>query len=272
MLNKKQIIMSELSATVKHVILIASGKGGVGKSTVASNLAVTLSRDGFSVGLLDADLYGPSIPLALGLENQHPVITKTGDKTHMEPLVNYGVKVMSLGFLMNKEDAIIWRGPMASNALIQLINDTHWGELDFLIIDMPPGTGDISITLAQKLPESKAIIVVTPQQMAISDGRKAAHMFKANGIDIGLIGIVENMSWFTPKNHPDEKYLLFGSGGGSQLSQELGVPMLAQIPIVADVCELGDSGKTIFASSNPVIVEAFESLANKVRQMNTVTI
>lgn len=261
--------MKTILDNVQNIILIASGKGGVGKSTVATNLAVTLARNGQSVGLLDADLYGPSVPLALGIENQHPEITQDGDKTKIEPLVNFGVKTMSLGVLMKKEDAVIWRGPMASNALTQLIEDTHWGELDFLIIDMPPGTGDISITITQKLPQSKAIVVVTPQQMAIADGRKAASMFKANGIDIEIMGVVENMSWFTPEKHPDEKYTLFGKGGGIQLAKELSVPLLAEIPLVSDVCELGDTGGTVFASSNEVIVKAFEELANKVNQVKT---
>ncbi len=262
--------MNNLLANVKNVILIASGKGGVGKSTVASNLAVALSREGNATGLLDADLYGPSIPKAMGIENQRPVVRKEGEKDLIEPLVNYGVKIMSLGFLMNKEDAVIWRGPMASNALKQLIEDTHWGELDFLIIDMPPGTGDISITLAQQLPQSKAIIVITPQQMAIADGRKAAGMFRANGIDIHILGVVENMSYFIPEKHLDEKYLLFGEGGGKQLAKEIHVPLLAQIPLVSDVCDLGDTGKTVFASNNKIIIEAFENLANRINKENTV--
>jgi ATP-binding protein involved in chromosome partitioning len=255
---------------VKNIVLVASGKGGVGKSTVATNLAVALSREGHATGILDADLYGPSIPLALGMEGQYPVVEKVDEKDSITPLINYGVKVMSLGFLMKKEDAIIWRGPMASNALTQLLENTLWGELEFLIIDMPPGTGDICITLAQKLPNAKALIVVTPQQMAIADGRKAANMFKANGIDIEVLGVVENMSWFTPEKHPDEKYLLFGKGGGKQLAKELGVPLLAEIPLVSDVCELGDTGKTIFASSNSLIVNAFEELVNKIKKANTV--
>ena len=262
----------ELLSNVKNIVVVASGKGGVGKSTVASNLAVTLSREGYTVGLLDADLYGPSIPLNFGLENHQPVITKNENKSTIEPLVNFGVKLMSLGFLMKKEDAVIWRGPIASNALTQLINDTNWGELDFLFIDMPPGTGDISITIAQKLPRSKAIIVITPQQMAVSDGRKAANMFNASGIDIEIVGIVENMSWFTPEKHPEEKYLLFGKGGGDQLAKELNVPLLAQIPLVSDVCELGDHGKTIFGSTSPVIVGAYEGLAEKIRQANSILV
>ena len=262
--------MNKILPNIKNILLVASGKGGVGKSTVASNLAVALSRNGCAVGLLDADLYGPSIPLTFGIEDQRPVIKNDGDKEKFEPLVNHGVKVMSLGFLMKKADAVIWRGPMASNALSQLIFDTEWGELDYLILDLPPGTGDIAITIAQKLPESKALIVITPQQMAVSDGRKAASMFGTNGISIEVLGIVENMSWFSPAKHPDEKYMLFGQGGGVQLAQELAVPLLAQIPLISDVCELCDAGKTIFASSEGLIVSAFEELADKITRKNTV--
>lgn len=246
---------------IKNIILIASGKGGVGKTTVASNLAVALAREGYQTGLLDADLYGPSIPLAFGLNTIRLKVETIEGKEVFTPIEKYGVKVMSLGFLMNKEDAVIWRGPMASKALTQLLEDTKWEVLDFLIVDLPPGTGDISITLAQKLPNAKAIIVITPQQMALADGRKAAGLFNSNGIDIPVIGIVENMSYFTPEKHPEEQYLLFGKGGGEQLSNEINVPLLAKIPLVADVCELEDSGKTIFASSNNIIVKVFEDLA-----------
>lgn len=262
--------MIESLKNVKNIVLVASGKGGVGKSTVATNLAVALSREGFTAGLLDADLYGPSVPLTLGVSDQHPVVEKEGEKDVISPVINYGVKIMSLGFLMKKEDAIIWRGPMASNALTQLLENTVWGELDYLVIDMPPGTGDICITLSQKLPQAKAIIVITPQQMAIADGRKAANMFKANGINIEILGVVENMSWFTPEKHPDEKYYLFGNGGGIELAKELSCPLLAEIPLVSDVCELGDTGKTVFASNSKLIVEAFEKLVNKVEQVNKV--
>lgn len=258
--------MDNILTDVKNIILIASGKGGVGKSTVASNLAVALARKGYSTGLMDADLYGPSIPLALGINNQQPKIKKVGEKDIIVPLNNYGVKVMSLGFLIQKQDAIIWRGPLASKTLTQLIESTDWGKLDYLIVDMPPGTGDICITIAQKLPQSKAIIVITPQQMAIDDGRKAANMYRIEGVKITILGIVENMSYFIPEKHPDEKYLLFGKGGGEQLATELNVPLLVQIPLVSDVCDLGDSGKTIFASSNEIIIEVFENLVEKISE------
>jgi ATP-binding protein involved in chromosome partitioning len=255
---------------VQNIILISSGKGGVGKSLVATNLAVALSRNGHSTGLLDADFYGPSVPLALGIAGQQPMVEKEGGKEKITPVINYGVKVMSLGFFIKKEDAIIWRGPMASNALNQFIENTQWGELDYLLIDMPPGTGDINITLTQKLPQSKALIIITPQQMAIADGRKAAHMFRTQGIDIEVLGVVENFSWFTPEKHPDEKYRLFGEGGGNQLANEINAPLLAQIPLVSDVCNLSDTGKTIFASSNSLIVKAFEDLAEKINLLKPV--
>ncbi len=255
---------NNLLPDVGNIILVASGKGGVGKSTVAANLAVTFARNGLSAGILDADLYGPSIPIQLGLEDKQAGIIKIKDKDMMEPAINYGVKVISLAFLMKKEDAIIWRGPMASNALTQLIEQTYWGKLDYLIIDMPPGTGDIAITLAQKLPRAKAVVVITPQKLAMADGLKAGNMFSAKGIHIPVLGVIENMSCFVPEKHPDEKYYLFGTGGGQQLADMLGVPLLAQIPMVADVSELGDSGKTVFASSNAIISEAYEKLANKI--------
>lgn len=251
---------------IKNIILVASGKGGVGKSMVATNLAVSLSREGYATGLLDADLYGPSIPLALGLSEQQIQVDTVNGKEEFRPVSNFGVKVMSLGFLMRKENAVIWRGPMATNAIGQLLENTQWGELDYLVIDMPPGTGDICITLTQKIPSAKAIIVITPQQMAVADGRKAASMFRADGVNVDLLGVVENMAWFTPEKHPDEKYFLFGQGGGQLLAHELGIPLLAQIPLVSDVCELGDTGKTIFGSTNAVVVKAFEDLAATVHQ------
>lgn len=255
---------------VKNIILVASGKGGVGKSTVAANLAVALSREGHTAGLFDADLYGPSIPMALGVSDQQPLVRKEDGKDIMVPIVNYGVKIMSLGFFIKKEDPIIWRGPMVSNTLTQLVENTDWGELEYLVIDMPPGTGDICITLTRKLPRAKALMVTTPQKMAVADGRKAANMFKANGIDIEILGVVENMSCFTPEKHPDEKYYLFGRGGGIQLAEEISSSVLAEIPLVSDFCELGDTGNTVFASENPVVVKAFEKLANTIKQVNRV--
>lgn len=258
------VFMKSQSNKIKNTVLVASGKGGVGKTMVAANLAIALAQDGYRVGLLDADLYGPSMPLAFGLAGKQAMARNTGGSEEFIPFESLGVKVMSLGFMMNPEDAVIWRGPMASGMLTKLIDHTSWGELDFLIIDTPPGTGDIAITLAQKLPLSTAIIVITPQQMALADGRKAIRMFQADGINIPVLGVVENMSYFVPEKHPDEKYLLFGSGGGAQLSKEAGVPMLAQIPLVSDVCELTEKGKSAFASSSTIVVEAFHHLAIQV--------
>src|SRR6056297_2023917 len=210
-MGKQTNVQDEIKLdNVKHTLLISSGKGGVGKSTVAANLAISLSREGYKVGLLDADLYGPSIPILFDIEGEHPKAKKQGDDDIMIPIEKYGVKIMSIGFLMNKEDAVIWRGPMASNALHQLITYTDWGELDYLVVDMPPGTGDINITLAQKIKKGQAIVVVTPQKLAIADGRKAANMFLNKNLNISLIGIAENMSCFIPTKHPDEKYFLFG--------------------------------------------------------------
>jgi ATP-binding protein involved in chromosome partitioning len=258
------MMMENILPDIQNIILIASGKGGVGKSMVATNLAFTLSREGYATGLLDADLYGPSVPISYGMEESHPTAKKAGEKQIIEPPEKFGIKVMSLGFMMKKEDAVIWRGPMASNALTQLLQDTNWGTLDFLVVDMPPGTGDISITVAQKLPGAKAIIVITPQKMAVADGRRAAKMFSAKGLNVEVTGVVENMSYFIPEKHPDERYTLFGQGGGKALSEELNVPLLAEIPLVADVCELGDSGETVFASGSKIIIESFSHLTTKV--------
>ena len=264
------MVMDSLLKNIKNIILVASGKGGVGKTTVAVNLAIALAREGFKTGLFDADIYGPSVPLNMGLKNTNPEVTKVGEKDILIPPEKHGVKVMSLGFLMNEEDAVIWRGPMASKALTQLIEDTMWGELDYLIFDLPPGTGDVAITLAQKLPHAKSLIVITPQQVAVADGRKAARMFTTHGVEIPILGVIENMSYFVPEKHPDEKYMLFGQGGGKQLAKELNAPLLAQIPLVSDVCELGDTGKTIFASTNTIVVDAFKDLANRINQNSSV--
>ncbi|WP_430809413.1 MULTISPECIES: Mrp/NBP35 family ATP-binding protein [unclassified Carboxylicivirga] len=221
----------ELLPDVKHIIMVASGKGGVGKSTVAANLAVSLAREGLSTGLLDADLYGPSTPIQFGLEGQRPRLSQQNNKNYIVPIEKYGVKIMSIGLLTNKEDAVIWRGPMASKTLKQIINDTLWGPLDALVIDMPPGTGDICITLAQDLKKAQALVVITPQQLAVADGRKALSMFRHSSIKMPLLGIVENMSWFTPKAHPDEQYNIFGKGGGEELAREFNIPLLGQIPL-----------------------------------------
>ena len=252
---------------VKNILLIASGKGGVGKSTVAANLAVALSREGYKTGLMDADLYGPSIPIMFGIENERPEARKEGEKDIMLPVEKYGVKIMSVGFLMDAQSAVIWRGPMASNALTQLLTDTEWNDLDYLVIDMPPGTGDISITLAQKVKRAQSMIVITPQRLAVSDGLKASNMFLHEKLNIGVLGIIENMSYFIPAKHPDEKYYVFGNGGGHQLASQLQKPLLGEIPLVQDVSENADQGKNLFETGNELMVEAFNSLAGKVIEL-----
>lgn len=227
---------------VKNIIGISSGKGGVGKSTVAVNVAIALAAKGYKVGLLDADIFGPSMPRMFGVEDEPIYMIARDGKDWIEPIEKYGVKMLSIGFLVAKESAVLWRGSMASNALKQLITDAWWGELDYFIIDMPPGTSDIHLTLVQTLPITGVVIVTTPQEVALADARKGIAMFKEDKINVPVLGIVENMSWFTPAEHPDEKYFLFGKGGGEELAKKLGVKLLVQIPLVAGICEDVDNG------------------------------
>ncbi|MGC8824680.1 MAG: P-loop NTPase [Bacteroidales bacterium] len=249
---------------VKNIVAIASGKGGVGKSTVAVNLAIALSHLQLKVGLLDADLYGPSIPKMFAAEHHHPTMVEKNGKEFIEPLEKYNIKVQSAGFFFNPEDALIWRGPMATNALKQMITQTLWEELDYLLIDLPPGTGDIHITLVQELPVTGAVIVSTPQKVALADVIKGINMFRSDKINVPVLGIVENMSWFTPAELPENKYYIFGKEGCKQLAAELNVPLLGQIPIVQSICESGDSGQPV--AMNPFTLEgkAFANLAENV--------
>ena len=227
---------------VKNIIGISSGKGGVGKSTVAANVAIALAAKGYKVGLLDADIFGPSMPRMFGVEDEPIYMINRDGKDWIEPIEKYGVKMLSIGFLVAKENAVLWRGSMASNALRQLITDAWWGELDYFLIDMPPGTSDIHLTLVQTLPITGVVIVTTPQEVALADARKGIAMFKDEKINVPVLGIVENMSWFTPAEHPDEKYYIFGKGGGAELAEKLGVKLLVQIPLVAGICEDVDNG------------------------------
>ncbi len=227
---------------VKKIIIVASGKGGVGKSTVAAGLALSLAREGFATGLLDADIYGPSIPLLFGFKGEHPKVEERDGKSFIEPLLRFGIKIMSIGFFIDPNQPVLWRGPLASNSLMQLVSDTNWGNLDYLIIDTPPGTGDIHLTILQRIEVNGVIIVTTPQQMAISDVRKAVAMFKNDQVGVYVYGIVENMSWFTPTKHPEEKYFIFGKDGGKMLANEFNVPLLAQIPVNESICGGCDSG------------------------------
>ncbi len=252
---------------VKHIIGIASGKGGVGKSTVAVNLAVALSRLGYKVGLADADVYGPSVPKMTATEGLVPDAVLSGEKEVIMPMEKYGVKWMSIGYFAKPEQALIWRGPMACNALKQMILQVRWGELDFLLIDMPPGTGDIHISLVHDIPMEGAIIVSTPQDVALADVEKGVNMFRNDSIRKPIFGLVENMAWFTPEEHPDEKYYIFGKGGAMKMAQKYDIPLLGQIPIVQSIREGGDQGEPAALSSRPDGL-AFIALAEKLASIS----
>ena len=254
---------AKLLPGVKNIIGVSSGKGGVGKSTVASNLAVALAQQGYKVGLLDADIFGPSMPKMFGVEDEPVYMDEVDGRRLISPIEKYGVKLLSIGFLVEKDSAVLWRGGMASNALKQLISEANWGDLDYFVIDMPPGTSDIHLTLVQTLAITGAIVVTTPQEVALADAKKGISMFTSDHVKVPVLGIVENMAWFTPADHPDEKYFIFGNGGGVRLAQSMGVDVLAQIPLVAGICENGDKGVPA-ALANTVSGEAFRNLAEKV--------
>ncbi|MDE5606414.1 MAG: Mrp/NBP35 family ATP-binding protein [Bacteroidales bacterium] len=228
---------------VKHIIAVGSGKGGVGKSTVSANLALALAKTGAKVALVDADIYGPSVPTMFGLTHTAPKGVEADGKTYLVPMEQYGLKIMSIGFFVDPAKAVLWRGPMASNALRQMFTETLWGEIDYMVVDLPPGTGDIQITLSQMIPVTAALLVSTPQEVAVADVRKAADMFRE--VKTPVLGVVENMAYFTPAELPDNKYYIFGKGGCERLAQEFGFPLLAQIPLVASVCEQADLGKPV---------------------------
>ena len=250
---------------VKNIIAVSSGKGGVGKSTVAVNLAVSLAQLGYRVGLLDADIFGPSVPKMMGVEDQQLYMREQDGKNLIIPAENHGVKLLSIGFVVDKEKAVLWRGAMASNALKQLITEGDWGELDYFIIDMPPGTSDIHLTLVQTLGITGAIVVTTPQEVALADARKGVSMFLGEHVNVPVLGIVENMSWFTPAAHPTEKYYIFGRDGGKHLAEKLGVELLAQVPLVASICKGGDDGTPVVLQ-NSVSGAAFLALAQTLVQ------
>lgn len=255
----------KLLPEVKNIIAVASGKGGVGKSTVAANLAVALAGLGYKVGLLDADILGPSVPKMFGMEDAKPVMETIDGRDLIVPEEKYGVKLLSIGFFVNPETALVWRGTMASNALKQLITDAAWGELDYFLLDMPPGTGDIHLTLVQTLAVTGAVIVTTPQEVALADARKGISMFVGKKVRVPVLGLIENMAWFTPAELPENRYYIFGKGGGAKLAEEMNVPLLGQIPIVQSICESGDSGSPV-ALSETLTGEAFRNLAIKLTE------
>ncbi len=249
---------------IRNIVAVASGKGGVGKSTVASNLAVAVAKTGASVGLIDADVYGPSLPRMFDLEGQRPLIKREDGKELIEPIEKHGVKVISIGFFVNPEDALVWRGPMATSALKQILTQSEWGELDYLFIDMPPGTGDIHLTLVQETAVTGVVIVSTPQEVALADAVKGIAMFTGSKINVPVIGLVENMSWFTPEELPENKYYIFGKEGVKRLAEKMDLPLLGQIPLVQSIREDGDTGRPSALDENHPAGKAFEELARNV--------
>ncbi|WP_445737675.1 P-loop NTPase [Mariniflexile sp.] len=251
---------------IQNIIAIASGKGGVGKSTITANLAVSLAKMGFKVGVLDADIYGPSIPIMFDVEAERPLAVNMDGKSKMKPVENYGVKVLSIGFFTQPDQAVVWRGPMAAKALNQMIFDAHWGELDFMLIDLPPGTGDIHLSIMQSLPITGAVVVSTPQNIALADARKGVAMFQQESIDVPVLGIIENMAYFTPAELPDSKYYIFGKEGAKNLAEDLKVPFLGEIPLVQSIREAGDVGRPVALQTATPLERAFEKLAQNVVQ------
>ncbi|MEE0975896.1 MAG: Mrp/NBP35 family ATP-binding protein [Muribaculaceae bacterium] len=265
---KSRMVLPEKPASllpgVKNIIGVSSGKGGVGKSTVASNLAVALARKGYKVGLLDADIFGPSVPKMFGVEDHQVFMHNVDGRDLIIPIESHGVKVLSIGFFVDKNSPVLWRGGMASNALKQLIQEADWGELDYFLIDMPPGTSDIHLTLVQTLGITGVVIVSTPQEVALADARKGINMFMGEKVNVPILGLVENMAWFTPAPHPEERYYIFGREGAANLAKELNVKLLAQIPIVGTICDGGDCGEPIASKEDSITGTAFLNLADEV--------
>jgi len=251
---------------IQNIIAVASGKGGVGKSTVTANLAVTLAKMGFKVGLLDADIYGPSMPIMFDVAGEKPLATNVNGNSKMLPIENYGVKLLSIGFFTQPDQAVIWRGPMASKALNQMIFDAHWEELDFMLVDLPPGTGDIHLSIMQSMPITGAVVVSTPQEVALADARKGVAMFQQEAINVPVLGIVENMAYFTPEELPDNKYYIFGKAGARNLATDLNVPFLGEIPLVQSIREAGDIGRPAALQTATPVEKAFEELTKNVVQ------
>lgn len=251
---------------IKNIVAVASGKGGVGKSTVTANLAVTLAKMGFSVGILDADIYGPSMPIMFDVESAKPLSVTIDGKSKMKPIESYDVKILSIGFFTSPSQAVIWRGPMAGKALNQMIFDAEWGELDFLLVDLPPGTGDIHLSIMQSLPITGAVVVSTPQAVALSDTRKGVSMFMSEAINIPVLGIIENMAYFTPEELPNNKYYIFGKEGAKNLAEDLQVPFLGEVPIVQSIREAGDFGRPAAMQTGTITESVFENITRNVVQ------
>lgn len=247
---------------VKNVVAIASGKGGVGKSTLTANLAVGLAQAGYKVGLIDADIYGPSMPTMFDVVGERPKMIEAKGKSLIEPVENYGVKLLSIGFFTDQENAVVWRGPMASKALTQMITEGHWGELDYLLIDLPPGTGDIHLSLLQTLPLDGVVIISTPQEVALADARRGINMFRVDGLNVPIVGIVENMAWFTPEELPENKYYIFGRDGAKNLANGMGIEFLGAIPLVQSIREAGDVGRPAVLQKGSIIGLAFDELVH----------
>ena len=265
--TKKQnpnLIKGKAIPGIQNIVAVASGKGGVGKSTVTANLAVTLSKMGFKVGVLDADIYGPSIPIMFDVAMEKPLSVKVDGKSKMKPIENYGVKVLSIGFYTKPDQAVIWRGPMAAKALNQLIFDADWGELDFLLVDLPPGTGDIHLSIMQSLPLTGSVVVSTPQNVALADARKGVAMFQQENIQVPVLGIIENMAYFTPEELPENKYYIFGKEGAKNLAEDLDIPFLGNVPLVQSIRESGDIGRPAALQTATPTEEAFEQVTKNV--------
>jgi ATP-binding protein involved in chromosome partitioning len=263
---EKSEVTEKMIPGIKNIIAVASGKGGVGKSTITANLAVTLAKMGFSVGILDADIYGPSMPIMFDVESAKPLSVEVDGKSKMKPIESYDVKILSIGFFTSPSQAVIWRGPMAGKALNQMIFDAEWGELDFLLVDLPPGTGDIHLSIMQSLPITGAVVVSTPQAVALSDTRKGVSMFMSEAINIPVLGIIENMAYFTPDELPENKYYIFGKEGAKNLAEDLQVPFLGEVPIVQSIREAGDFGRPAALQTGSVIETVFENITRNVVQ------
>jgi ATP-binding protein involved in chromosome partitioning len=264
--SEKNEIKGKSIPGIKNIIAVASGKGGVGKSTVTANLAVTLAKMGFSVGVLDADIYGPSMPIMFDVENEKPLSIEVDGKSKMKPIESYEVKILSIGFFTSPSQAVIWRGPMAAKALNQMIFDADWGELDFMLIDLPPGTGDIHLSIMQSLPITGAVVVSTPQAVALADARKGVSMFLSEAINVPVLGIIENMAYFTPEELPENKYYIFGKEGARNLADDLKVSFLGEVPIVQSIREAGDFGRPAAMQTGSVIETVFENITRNVVQ------